>query len=108
MTYVNKKLALRDKFLEIFRVASQERGKRGEFVAAPEEARMLKEPGWVAFERQAMLDAVNLERRVRGLPHVTVAQVIRVENQACGHVDYGSKFALYCAELAMGDDKPEP
>jgi hypothetical protein len=55
-----------------------------------------------------MLDAVNLERRVRGLPQVIEAQVIRVENQAHGHVDYAHKYALYCAELAMGEDKPQP
>lgn len=108
MTYVNEKLALLDKFLEVFQAAAKERSQRNDFVPAPKGTYQSTEPAWAAFERQAMLDAVNLERRVRGLPNVTVAQIIRVETQACGHVDYARKFSLYCAELALGLDKPKP
>ncbi len=108
MPYVNERLALLDKFEQVFAEAAKERPKRDTFVPAPEGAYQTTELGWVAFERQVMFEAVNLERRVRGLPQVTLRQVIRVENQACGHVDYAHKYALYCAELAMGDDKPPP
>ena len=58
--------------------------------------------GWIAAERDAMLNGVNLERLDRGLPSVTVDAIARVESWACGHVDYSSKFALYCAEIALG------
>lgn len=108
MVYINERLALLDKFLQVFQEAAKERPQRGDFVPTPEGSYQTTEPGWVAFERGTMLEAVNLERRVRGLPEATAAQIIRVENQACGHVDYARKYALYCAELAMGYDKPEP
>lgn len=54
---------------------------------------------WITDERQAMCDAVNSLRILRGKPLVTLADVERVERQAVGHSDYGHKFALYCAEL---------
>jgi len=106
--YVNERLALLDKFLQVFQEAAKERDRRQDFGPSPKGAFPTTEPAWVAFERRAMLDAVNLERRVRGLPQITEAQVIRVENQAHGHVDYAHKYALYCAELALGEDRPRP
>lgn len=57
---------------------------------------------WVIYERQAMQACVNTERRSTGLPLVTLEDVERVESMAEGHSDYSSKFALYCAELALG------
>lgn len=59
---------------------------------------------WVLYERQTMRNLVNVERTAMGLPVVTLADVERVETQAEGHSDYSSKFALYCAELALGLD----
>jgi len=55
-----------------------------------------------------MRDAVNKERLDQGLALVTIESVERVETMAEGHSDYSSKFALYCAELALGlrDIKP--
>jgi hypothetical protein len=108
MAYVNEKLALLKKFEQVLQEAAKERPKRQELGPSPKGCYQTTEPAWVAFERRALLDAVNLERRVRGLPQVTEAQVIRVENQAHGHVDYAHKYALYCAELAMGEDNPRP
>lgn len=32
----------------------------------------------------------------------TLETVMRLERYACGHVDYHSKFALYCAEIEVG------
>lgn len=59
------------------------------------------EPGWVLFERQVMVDAVNRVRRNAGLPESSRADVERAERQAVGHSDYTAKFALYCTELAL-------
>ncbi|MGN7186967.1 hypothetical protein [Microbacterium enclense] len=57
------------------------------------------ELGWVLFERQAMLVAVNERRASAGLDPVTLGDVERVETSACGHIDYARKFAWGCAEL---------
>ncbi len=58
--------------------------------------------GWIYAERRAMLDAVNAELSKARLPPVSIEAIERVERMAVGHSDYGSKFALYCAELACG------
>lgn len=63
---------------------------------------------WVAAERQVMLEATNAERRARHLPPVTQAEIAHVERWAYGHSDYSSKFALYCAELAIGEVPGKP
>lgn len=56
---------------------------------------------WMVYERQVMLACVNAERKKAELPLVTLEDVERVEGGAAGHSDYSSKFALYCAELAL-------
>lgn len=61
------------------------------------------EPAWAKFERQTMMNLVNLMRAERGLPKVSLQEIERVERTAAGHVDYSSKFALYCAEIAIGE-----
>lgn len=58
--------------------------------------------GWIAAERRVMLDEVNEHRALLGKPPVDAAAIERVERWALGHSDYSSKFALYCAELALG------
>lgn len=57
--------------------------------------------GWIMFERLAMFDYVNLYRCSQGAPIIAIKQVEQVETVACGHVDYATKFALYCTELAV-------
>jgi hypothetical protein len=71
---------------------------------AREHAKRSTYPGvtWIEAEQAAMLHAVNLERTRHRLPHVTLAELQRREQLAVGHVDYATKFALYCAELALG------
>ena len=59
------------------------------------------EPAWVEYERNVMLFAVNNARLERGKPVVDIDDVLRVENTAVGHSDYGYKFALRCAELVV-------
>lgn len=63
---------------------------------------------WIEAERHAMHSAVNAERAARSLAPLDLAAVERVENMACGHSDYAHKFALYCAELALGVAEPQP
>lgn len=59
------------------------------------------EPGWVSFEREAMLDEVNAYRSAAGLTPADVETVARIERSAAGHVDYADKYALRCAFLAL-------
>ena len=61
-----------------------------------------EEAEWEAMERLAMLSAVNRARRLFESSAVQLADIERAETMACGHSDYPSKFALYCAELAHG------
>lgn len=57
---------------------------------------------WIDAELDVMHRAVNVERENRHLPAVELAVVKAVERYASGSTDYSSKFALYCAELALG------
>jgi hypothetical protein len=89
---------------EIFRHAVSFRKDRPGWVKTAEGDMEL---GWMRFERQQMLEAVNVVRAERQLPEVTMEEVIRADRMAAGHVDYALKFSLYCAELALGA-WPEP
>jgi hypothetical protein len=60
---------------------------------------------WITYERTVMLNTVNAARAARFLPPLTVDEIERVEMSATGHVDYTKKFALYCAELAAGQQR---
>lgn len=57
---------------------------------------------WIDVEIDVMHHEVCIERSKAGLPDLDRAAILRVEAWACGHSDYSSKFALYCAELALG------
>ena len=76
------------KFLEELKVVQNQR--RG----VPSEV-------WVPREREFMLNLINTARSEEGRPPVAIEDVERVETFAMGHVDYTSKFALYCAELVV-------
>ena len=58
---------------------------------------------WMIYERNVMFQLTNQEREKRGLNPVSIVDIKRCENSASGHVDYTSKFGLYCAELAVGE-----
>jgi hypothetical protein len=60
------------------------------------------EPGWVAYEREVVLEAINEERTNRGFNTLTPDDVKRAETYAAGHVDYTWTFAIGCAKLAVG------
>lgn len=57
--------------------------------------------GWIAAERALMLRETNECRAGLGKPPIGIERIMRVERMAVGHSDYSSKFALYCAELAL-------
>jgi hypothetical protein len=90
-----KLIELRDRFLTILGEAQKHRDELTQWVEGS--------PAWVLYERTRMLEAVNAVRLARGKPFVTEEDVLRVENQAFGHVDYSRKFSLYCAKLALKD-----
>lgn len=58
-------------------------------------------------EIDAMHSAVNTLRRARGLVPVMRHRIERLDDMATGS-DWSSKFALYCAELAVGLNEVKP
>lgn len=92
---------------KVFQNAAKERKGRQDFVQDPLETRFTHTvPAYVLFERDRMLAAVNEERGRRGFPPVGLKAIDRVEQLACGHVDYATKYPLYCAEIALGENEP--
>ncbi len=87
--------------------AQEERGQKKNFQPDPI-ADIKVQPEWILFERQALLQAVNAQRKIRGFPDITEAELYRVECFASGHCDYTAKFALYSAELALGETPRHP
>lgn len=89
-----ERMQARDRLLEVLVKAQEQRHKRREA------------NGWILYEREQMLCAVNYERARLNEPPVPMASLERAERQALGHSDYSSKFALYCSELAYdGGDR---
>ena len=97
-------MQIRDTMRNVLSKAMEDRDQRRDFV----DDRPHSVPAWVHYERETMTSAVNLARTNRGLDPVTLTDVARVEQQACGHVDYFQKYAFYCAELAIGINNPKP
>ena len=58
-------------------------------------------PRWIAHERETMHRETNRLRAELGKDAIELHQVMTVEELARGHIDYASKFALYCAELVV-------
>lgn len=103
-TPTRTKLEVRDHLLRVLSKAQKERKKRQDMVQDTDSPYSKENPGWVLFERRTMLDEVNRLRAEKGQTPVTPRDIIKVENQALGHSDYSSKFALYCAEISLGKD----
>ncbi len=92
-----------DMFRKALIKAQEQRKNKKEWVADPNDNNVVT-PEWILFERQTMLDLTNEERKLNNLPPVTIQQIIRAENCACGHTDYTHKFALYCARMSRGEN----
>jgi len=90
---------------ELFVLAAKERPSRPDMIEIGKDH---IEPAWVLYERETMLWAVNDLRQASGFEPVSIDSIARAEQMAVGHVDYGTKFPLYCAEIALGIDSPNP
>lgn len=95
---MNNLSLLATRFLGVLAEAQKERPQRDSLV---ERADGYPELEWAAYERGVMHEEVNRVRAESGHEPVPLTLVERVEGQAAGHSDYSSKFALYCAELAL-------
>ena len=93
---MNQLILMKRRMLEVLSRAQEQRGRRPQ----PND--------WHRFEMEAMLEAVNHERKLIKHPPVTMEKLETIERTASGHFDYSSKFALYCAELALGQDEVLP
>lgn len=71
---------------------------------AQEDRHCLPWPEWHTYEMLTMMRNVNRVRYHKDEPLVSLEEIEAVEQQAAGHVDYTKKFALYCAELAVGNE----
>lgn len=56
---------------------------------------------WIVFERDKLLELINLRRARLSAPAVGMEVVMRIENSAVGHVDYTQKLAIRAAELVL-------
>lgn len=56
---------------------------------------------WSKAEAKAVWCATRDFAQQHGLRVPELAEVVSVEGQACGHSDYGSKWALYAVELTF-------
>ena len=92
------------KMHEILVEAQTHRNERNGWLPDPETGRDTLD--WILFERNTMFTAVNAERNRRGLEPISMRRFTIAESVAAGHVDYTSKFALYCAEMADGTYSP--
>lgn|SRR5574338_573523 len=102
---LSERLSLMSHFQKVLDSAAKERSKRPEFVKG---ASGWSEPAWVLHERQTMFAEVNRLRGERGRRPVTLEDVAKVERCASGHVDYATKFPLYCAEIVLGESPNVP
>lgn len=97
---------LKDQMLKVLSTAQKERKQREGLVRVKTPwGHDDTIPAWCLHEMNVMLEEVNRRRTASGLPEITLQDVQKVESQACGHSDYTSKFALYCAELTFMNEK---
>lgn len=58
-------------------------------------------PGWLEAEVDAMHTAVNRLRAALDKPPIDRAAVAAADSLAAGHIDYGVKFVVGCADLVV-------
>lgn len=71
--------------------AFQAQAAKRKHYASPEE--------WIPIERQVVLETATREAERLGLRPPTLDEVRAAERSACGHVDYGSKWAYGVVEV---------
>lgn len=103
MNATSELLACRDALLSTLTEAMAERAQRsGMAETTDRNGQPCTELAWIVHEREVMAQATDRMRAERGLPPADRLALLRAEELATGHSDYGSKFALYCAEYATG------
>ncbi|GAA3417613.1 hypothetical protein [Streptosporangium vulgare] len=102
MSNLTTRIALRDQFLTHLRELSQHRDERPDIV----DTSYGPEPAFVLWEAEQMLDLVNRIRAEAERPPATLEEVLRIERGASGHSDYRHKYALRCAFLVLGENRP--
>lgn len=105
---IGEKLTLIEGMTKVFQMAAEMRSRRQEEVDDPVKPCPGRTRRWVLYERWRLLEAVNTERHCRGLEPVGASEIKRVELMAFGHSDYAHKYAIYCAELALGESDVQP
>lgn len=91
-------ITAKNHFLKILSDAQTKRSHLREMQYDPIEGHEI--PKWIIFERLTMLKEINRWRSIRRYDPITERKLFTAEQHAVGHIDYSSKFALYCAELA--------
>lgn len=86
--------ALVDWFVRELSKAQQERPKRQGVTDTGELE-------WVVFERDKLLELINLRRARLGAPAVDMDAAMRIENFANGHFDYTQTLAIGAADLVL-------
>lgn len=94
---VQLKIKTRDGLHRILLAAVQDRRQRPGVLTTPHGP----DTEWGVHERQVMLDSVNTIRRRHGKDPVDMASIEGADRQAAGHIDWSTKFALFCAEIAL-------
>lgn len=102
-TTTSELLAVQDTLRAALCAAAEERPARWDRVTLPDGNTV---PAWVTDEAKQMAAIVNEHRTRRGLDPVSLEHILRVEASAAGHADYAHKYALRCAQLALGEDEP--
>lgn len=91
-------------FFETLATAQTHRRERDDFVDSDVDP-YGHEVGWVVYEREQMHAAVNAELAKRGLGPAPLDEILYIERQAQGHVDYVKKWAIGCADLVLTKEK---
>lgn len=72
--------------------------------AFQEEAKKRKDhKDWIERERQRVWTTARDCAQMYGLKVLTIEEIQRAENLACGHVDYGAKWSYGVVALMKGD-----
>jgi hypothetical protein len=95
---VNNLSLLAARFKGILAEAQKQRPQRDELTTGPDGT---PEMAWAAYERSVMHQEISDFRAKSGHSPIPLSLVEQVDRQAAGHVDYSTKFARYCAELAL-------
>jgi len=100
---VSNLLAARDRIKTVLVKEQQLRSQRNGYVI--DHADNCQTFEWVLAERRAVLAEVNAIRAERGKSPIDERTLLhKAEWLASGHVDFTSKYALYAAELAIGEE----